>query len=249
MFLFFCVSAISMGFTIFLLLRSSYTSEVHHSSSLVPSQLDISGLHSFSSLLSSSNISGVHHSSSLLRSSYVDVWASPFFLSAFPAISLGFTIFLLFCVLSHIPWLQNFSSLLRDCNISGVHQSSSLLRSSCISGVHHFSSLLRPIYIGLWASPFFFYSAFQAISLEFTILLLFCVPSYISGVYHSSSLLRSQLCLWGALFFFFCVPPMSLRFTFLLLLRPQLYLKGSLFFLISSTFPAISLGFTIFLLV
>ena len=85
--------AISLGFTILLLLRSqlylwgspfffffvpSYISGVHHSSSSAfPSY--ISGVHHSSSSSFPSYISGVHHSSS----------------SSFPAISLGFTILLL----------------------------------------------------------------------------------------------------------------------------------------------------------
>ena len=97
----------------------------------------------------------------------------------------------------------------------------------------------------LWGSPFFFF---------------FCVPSYISGVHHSSSssvfpaisvgftillrppaislgftillllLLRSQLYLWGSLFFFFCIPS---------------YISGVHHSSSSFAFPAISLGFTI----
>ena len=126
---------------------------------------------------------------------------------------------------------------------------------SYISEVHHSSSSS---------------SAFPAISLRFTILLLllrsqlylcgspffffffFCVPSYISGVHHSSSSSSSAF------------PAISLGFTILLLLllRSQLYLWGSPFFFFfffcvpssevhhssSSAFPAISLRFTILLL-
>ena len=81
---------------------------------------------------------------------------------------------------------------------------------SCISGIHHSSS-----------------SAFQAVSLGFTILLLlhfhlylwgspffFCVPSCISGIHHSSSS---------------AFPAVYLGFTILLLQRSQLYLWGSPF--------------------
>ena len=71
-------------------------------------------------------------------------------------------------------------------------------------------------------------SAFPAISLRFTILLLcsqlylwgspfffVCIPSYISGVHHSSSSV---------------FPAISLGFSILLLLCTQLYLLGSPFF-------------------
>ena len=75
----------------------------------------------------------------------------------------------------------------------------------------------------------------------------FCVPSCISGVHHSSSSVS---------------PAVSLGFTILLLLCPQLYLWGSSFFFFfcvpscisgahhssSSVSPAVSLGFTILLL-
>ena len=139
------------------------------------------------------------------------LWVS----SAFPALSLGFTILL-------------------------------LLRSQ----------------LYLWASPFFFF---------------FCVPSSVSGLHHSSSsvfpalslgftilllLLRSQLYLWDSLSFFFCVPQLYLwdSLSFFFFYVPQLYLWDSPFFFCvpssisglhhssSSVFPALSLGFTILLL-
>ena len=88
---------------------------------------------------------------------------------------------------------------------------------------------------------FFFFSFFSFF------FFLFCVPSYISGIHHSSSaflaislgftilllllLLCSQLYLWGSPFFF-CVPS---------------YISG-IHHSSSSAFPALSLGFTILLL-
>ena len=239
----------------------SYISGVHHSSSAFPSY-----------------ISGVHLL--LLLRSQLYLWGSPSSSSAFPAISLGFTILLLPLRSQLCLWGSPFFFFFCvPSYISGVHHSSSsafpaislgftfffFCVPSYISGVHHSSS------------------AFPAISLGFTFF-FFCVPSYISGV-HLLLLLRSQLYLWGSpfffFFFFFCVPSyisgvhyssssssfafpaISLGFTILLhLLRSQLYLWGSPFFFFcvpsyisgvhhsssSSAFPAISLEFTIFLL-
>ena len=131
--------------------------------------------HTFFFFCIPSYISGVHYSSSS---------------SAFPAISLGFTILLLLLLLRSQLYLWGSLFFFLFCI------------PSYNSGVHYSSS-----------------SAFPAISLGFTILLFFfCVPSYISGVHHSSSsvfpaislgftiLLHSQLYLWGSPFFFFCVP-------------------------------------------
>ena len=146
--------AISLGFTILLLLHSqlylwgspffflffcvhSCISGVHHSSfsSTFPSY--ISGvLHSssFSSAFPSC-ISGVHHSSS----------------SAFPVISLGFTILLLRLLRSQLYlWASPFFFF--------------FCVPSYISGIHHSSS-----------------SAFSAISLGFTILLRLCSQLYLWG--------------------------------------------------------------------
>ena len=103
----------------------------------------------------------------------------------------------------------------------------------------------------LWGSLFFFF---------------FCVPNYISGVHHSSFsssafpvislgfpilLLRSQLYLWGSPFFFFCVPQLCLWVSFFFFFSSfcvpsdisWVHSSSS-----SSAFPAISLGFTILLL-
>ena len=146
--------------------------------------------------------------------------------SAFPAISLGFTILLLllpsqlftlgFIILLLLPsqlylWASPFFFCLPS-YISWLHHSSSSSAFPAIySGFHHSSS-----------------SAFPAISLGFTILLLlpsklylwassfvFCLPSYIY--------------LWASSFFSFCLPS---------------YISG-LHHSSSSAFPAISLGFTI----
>ena len=179
-------------------------------------------------------ISGVHHSSSSsVFPRYISAVHQSSSSSAFPAISLRFTFLLL---LLHSPAISlRFTILL-------------LL-------------LLLHSQPYLWGSPFFFFS-------------FFCIPSYISEVHHSSSssafpaiflgftflllLLHSQLCLWGSPFFFFISPAiisgvhlrllrssaLSLGFTFFFFCVPQLYLWGSP----SSAFPAISLGFTILLL-
>ena len=105
-----------------------------------------------------------------------------------------------------------------------------------------------------WGSPFFF----------------FCIPNSISGVHHSSAfqtlslgftilLLHSQLYFWGLpSFSSSAFPTLSLGFTILLLLRSQLYLWGSPFFFFcvpnsisvvhhsSSSFPALFQRFTFF---
>ena len=116
--------------------------------------------------------------------------------------------------------------------------------------------LLLRFQLYLWASPFFCF---------------FCLPGYLSGLHHYYSspppssafptislgcttlllLLPSQLYLWALPFFFFsfCLPSYiswhhSSSFAF-----PTLSLWGSPFFFFSSSaLPAISLGFTILLL-
>ena len=162
---------------------------------LLSSQLYLWGSPFFLFFCVPSYISGVHHSSSSAFPSYISRLHRSFSSSAFPAISLGFTILLL--LLLHYQlylWGSSFSFLVPS-YISGVHHSPSSAFPAIslgftillhISGVHHSSS-----------------SAFPAISLGVTILLLllrtqlylwglpffvfFCVPSYISGLYHSSS--------------------------------------------------------------
>ena len=199
-----------------------------------------------------SYISGLHYSSSSA--------------SAFPAISLGFTILFLLLLRSQLYLWASLFFFFVFCVPSYIWASLFFFFFFCV-----------PSYISsLHYSPFSS-SAFQAISLGFTILLFLL-------------LLRSKLYLWASLFFFFffCVPSytsglhysfssssssafpaLSLGFTILfLLLRSQLYLCGSLFFFFfffffcvpsyisgfhysfssSSAFPVISLGFTILLL-
>ena len=171
-----------------------------------------------------SYISGVHHSSSS---------------SAFPAISLGFTIplllhyqlylwgppFFFFCITSYISGVHHSSSsalpaislgftiLLFLLLHSGVHHSSSSAFPSYISGVHYSSSSsVFPSYISGVHHSSFSSSAF---------------PSYIFGVHHSSSSV---------------FPAISLASTILLLLlHPQLYLWGSPFFLFFFYFPQLYL--------
>ena len=165
---------------------------------------------------------------------------SPSSSSAFPAISLGFTILLLLLLRSQLYlWASPFFFFFFcvPSYISGLHHSSSSSSfPSYISGVHHSSSSSAfPTYISGVHHSSSSSSAFPAISLGFTILLLlllrsqlylwaspffffFCVPSYISGVHHSSSSSSA-------------FPAISLGFTILLLLlRSQLYLWGSPFF-------------------
>ena len=128
---------------------------------------------------------------------------------------------------SYISGVHHSSSAF-PCFISGVrHSSSSSAFLSYISGVHHSSSSAFPSYIsGVHHSSSS--SAFSAISLGFTILLLLlrfsaislgvhhssssAFPSYISGVHHSSSSSAFSA--------------ISLGFTILLLLHSQLYLWG-----------------------
>ena len=185
-----------------------------------------------------SYISEVHHSS-----------------SASPAISLGFTILLLLCSQLYL-WGSPFFFFCVPSYISGVHPSSSsafpaislgftilLLLCSQLYYYLGFTILLLRSQLYLWGSPFFFFcvpsfisgvhhssSAFPAISLGFTILLLCSQLYYYLGF--TILLLRSQLYLWGSPFFFFCVPS---------------YISG-VHHSSSSVFPAISLGFTILLL-
>ena len=116
----------------------------------------------------------------LLLRSQLDLWGSPFFFFfVFPARSLGFTILLL---------------LLRSPAISLGFTILLLMRSQLdLWGSTFF--FFRCSQLDLWGSPFFFLfccvpsyisgghhsssssSAFPAISLGFTSLLLFCVPS------------------------------------------------------------------------
>ena len=91
-------------------------------------------------------ISGVHHSS-----------------SAFPPISLGFTILLL---RSHLYLWGSPFFFCDPTYISGVHHSSSAFPPISLG----FTILLLRSHLYLWGSPFFF-----------------CIPTYISGVHHSSS--------------------------------------------------------------
>ena len=227
--------------------------------------------------------------------------------SAFPAISLRFTILLLLHLQRSQLYLWGspfffFFIFSVPSYISEVHHSSSSSGSAFPAISLRFTILLllhlQRSQLYLWGSPFFFFFRFS-------------VPSYISEVHHSSSssssafpaislrftillllhLQRSQLYLWGSPFFFFfrfsapsyisevhhsssssssAFPAISLRFTILLLLqvqRSQLYLWGSPFFFFfrfsvpsyisgvhhsssssSSAIPAISLRFTILLL-
>ena len=182
------------------------------------------------------------------------------FLSAFPAISLGFTILLPLLLHSQL-YLWASPSFFFFCI------------PSCISGLHHPSSsssvfpavslgfiilllflllLLSQLY--LWASPsfFFFYvtscisglhhpsfspSEFPAIYLGFTILLLLRSQLYLGFTSLLPLLLHSQLYLWASpssfIFFFFCIPSCI----------SGLHHPSS-----SSAFPAVSRGFTILLL-
>ena len=155
---------------------------------------------------------------------------SPRFSSAFPLKSLRFTILLFLLPSQLYLWGSPFFFFCILSYISRVHHSSSAF-PSYISRVHHSSS-----------------SAFSAISLGFTILLLLLPSPAISLGFTILLLLRFQLYLWGSPFFFFCLPSyisgvhhssssafpaISLGSTILLLLLPS---------------PAISLGFTILLL-
>ena len=180
--------------------------------------------------------------------------------SAFPALSLGFTILLLlpsllclwaspfffFCLPQLYLWASPFFFFCLPCSVSGVHHSSSSSTFPAISlGFTILLLLCSQLY--LWASPFFF----------------FCVPSFISGLHHSSSSSTFPAIPQGftILLLLLPSPAISLGFTILLLLRSQLYLWASSFFFFcvpsyvsrlhhssSCAFPAISLGFIILLL-
>ena len=231
-----------MGFTFFFFCVPSYISGVHFLLLLVRSQLYIWGSPSSFSSAFPSYIFGVYHSSS----------------SAFPAISLMFTILLLLLRSQLYLWGSPSSSSSAFSAIS-LRFTFFFCVPSCISRVHHSSSssvfpsyicgvhLLLPSQLFLWGSPSS--SAFSAISPGFTILLL---------------LLRSMLYLWGSLFFFFfCVPTYISGVHLLLLLRsPAISLEFTFFFFVcirsyifgvhhsssSSALPTISLGFIILLL-
>ena len=209
----------------------------------------------------------------LLLRSPLYLWGSPSSpSSAFPAIS-GVHLLLLHSPAISLGFTFFFFSVHRY--IFGVHPSPSTAFPSCISGVYHSSSsvfsgislgftpllliLLLRCQLYLWGSPFSFFfcvaqlylwdspssSEFPAISLGFTLLLL-----------------RSPLYLWGSPFSFFCVSqlylwgspsspsafPSFISGVHFLLLRSQLYLWGSLSSSSSSAFIAISLGFTLLLL-
>ena len=212
---------------------------------LLRSQLYLWGSPFFFIFCVPSNISGVHHSSSSAFPAINGVHHSSSS-SAFPAISLGFTILLHLLRSPLYFWGSPFFFFFcLPSGISGVHHSSSSAFPAISLGFTILLHLLAfPAYF--WGSPFFFF---------------FCLPSGISGVHHSSSsafqaislgftilllLLRSPLYLWGSPFsFFFCVPSdisgvhhssssafpaISLGFTILLLLRSQRYLWGSPFF-------------------
>ena len=221
-----------------------YISGVHHSSSstfpaislgftilLLPSQLDLWGSPFFFSFCLPSYISGVHHSS-----------------SAFPARSLGFTILLL---------------LLPSQLYLGVHHSSSSAFPAISLGFT-ILLLLLPFQLYLWASPFFFFCLPQLYLWASPFFFSFCLPSYISGLHHSSSpsafpaislgftilllLLPSQLYLWASPFcFFFCLPSYISGLHHSSSSAFPSYISG-LHHSSSSAFPAISLGFTILLL-
>ena len=176
--------------------------------------------------------------------------------SAFPSISLGFTILFLPLPFHLHLWASPFSFLYPPTYIYGLHHS---LSSSTFSGLHHSLSS----------------SAFPAVSLGFTILLLplpsrlhlwaspfsfLCLPTYISGLHHSPSSsafpptslgftillpLSSHLHLWASPFsFLYPPPPLHLHlwaspFSFLCL---STYIFG-LHHSSSSAFPPTSLGF------
>ena len=165
-----------------------------------------------------SYMSGVHHTSS----------------SAFPALSLGFTILLLHSKLH--PWNSSYFFISVPSYISEVHHTYSAFPAISLGfAILILRSKLHPwgfiillhlrSQLHLWGSPYFF----------------FWVPSYISGVHHTSSsafpaislgftillLLRSQLYLWGSPYFFFCVPS---------------YISGVQHYYSSSAFRTMSLG-------
>ena len=143
--------------------------------------------------------------SDLLRVPQLYLWGSPLF-------------FFFFCF--------SFPSY-----ISGVHHSSSFFFSfpSYASGVHHSSSSSSLSSSSLSSSS----SAFPAISLEFTLLLLLLLRSqlYLWGSpFFFFFLCVSQLYLWGSPFlFFFCLPRLDLLGSPFFCCFPQLYLWGSPF--------------------
>ena len=164
----------------------------------------------------------------LLLHSQLYLWASPFFFfffffyipsfisglhhsfsssSAFPALSLGFTILFLLLLPSRLYlWASPFffSFFCIPSYISGLHHSysSSAFPAISLGFTILLLFLLLHSQLYLWSSPFFFS--------------FFCIPSYISGVHHSSS--SSSM-----------FPATSLGFTILLLLCSQSYLSGSPF--------------------
>ena len=138
-----------------------------------------------------------------------------------------------------IPSCSEFTILLLHSQLQWVHHSSSAFPAVvsspfffCIPSCSEFTILLLRSKL-YWGSPFFFY-----------------VLSY-TGVHHSSSVFPAVV----SSPFFFCVPSCS---EFTILLRSQLYWGSPFFFCVpsytgvhhssSSTFPAISLGFAILLL-
>ena len=174
--------------------------------------------------------------------------------SLFPAVSLGFTFLLLlcsqlylwgspffffFCVLSYNLWRSPFFSFCVPSYISGANHAYSSSSAFPAISLGFTILLLLRSQLYLWGSPFFFF-----------------VPSYISGL-TILLLLRSQLYLWDSPFFFF-VPSYISGLT-ILLLHSQLYRGGSPFFFFcvpsyisgihhsssSSSFPVLSLGLTI----
>ena len=193
-------------------------------------------------------MSGVHLSSSssafpaisleftfflLLLHSQLYLWGSPFFFFCLPQLYLWSSPFFFFCLTQLYLWGSPFFFFCIPSYISGVHLSSS-------------SS-----------------SAFPAICLGFTFLLLLLSSSAISLGFTILLLLHSQLYLWSSPFFFFCLPQLYLWGSpFFFFCLPQLYLRASPFFFFclpnymsgvhlsssSSAFPAISLEFTFFLL-
>ena len=190
----------------------------------------ICGLHrSSSSSVSTSYISGVHHSSSSALPAISVGFTILLLLLHLPAISVGFNILLLLLHCQLFLWGSPFFFFCISIYICGVHHSSSA-SPNYISEVHHSSS-----------------SALPAISVGFTVLLLLHLPAISLGF--TILLLHCQLYLWASpFFFFFCIS--------------QLYLWGSTFFFFffciasyiygvhhsSSALPAISVGFTILLL-
>ena len=102
---------------------------------------------------------------------YISGFHNSFSSSAFPAISLWFSILLPFLLRFQLyfwgsPFFFFFCFCVPSC-ISGVHHSSSSAFSAISLG---FTVLLLDSQLYLWGSPFFFF--------------FFCVLSYISGVHH-----------------------------------------------------------------